>query len=113
MVKLNVAAPEVPLFVMITEEPAAPVVTVPRVMVAADPVEPVAPVAPVSPRGIVKLNIAALDVPTLTTEAALPAEPVVVVPTATVPATPWFTQAAGVDQVGVVAFAELIIAMLA
>jgi hypothetical protein len=40
MVKLNIAAPEVPLFVMITEEPAAPVATVPRVIVAALPVGP-------------------------------------------------------------------------
>jgi hypothetical protein len=60
--------------------------------------------------------MAALVVPTLVTEAELPAAPVVVVPAVTVaaaPAIPWFTQAAGVDQVGVVAFAELTIAMLA
>jgi hypothetical protein len=46
------------------------------------------PAAPVSPRGIVKLNTAALVVPLFVTLALVPALPVVVVPTVTVAAAP-------------------------
>jgi hypothetical protein len=107
MVKLKTAAPDVPEFVIDTDDPAVPVATLPRVIVAAEPVAPVfpvspfgpvgpvapvAPVAPVfpvsplsplSPRGIVKFSVADVGVPTLVTLAEDPAAPVVVVPTAT------------------------------
>jgi hypothetical protein len=46
------------------------------------------PAAPVAPRGIVKLNTAALVVPPFVTLAFVPALPVVVVPTVTVAAVP-------------------------
>lgn len=94
IVKLKVAALDDPEFVTVAEDPAAPVVTVPTAMVAAAPslpslpAAPVAPVAPVSPFGIVKLNVAALDVPEFVTEALVPAFPVVVLPTAIVAAAP-------------------------
>ena len=77
--------------VTVALEPSAPVVTVPTRIVAADPVAPVAPVAPVSPvapRGIVKLNVAALDEPEFVTEAFVPAFPVVVLPIEIVAAAP-------------------------
>lgn len=51
MVKLNVAADEVPLLLTLAEEPAAPVVVVPTEMVAAVPVAPVGPVGPGAPVG--------------------------------------------------------------
>ena len=46
------------------------------------------PVAPVLPRGMVKLKTAAEFVPTLVTDALLPASPVVVVPALIVAAVP-------------------------
>ena len=49
MAMSKTAAADVPLFVTVTEEPAAPVVTVPTAIVAAAPAAPAAPVAPVSP----------------------------------------------------------------
>jgi hypothetical protein len=49
MVKLKIAAPEVPELVIDTEEPAVPVATLPRVIVAAAPEGPVAPVPTVAP----------------------------------------------------------------
>ena len=54
----------------------------------AGPWLPVAPVAPVSPRGIEKLNVAALEDPALVTVAEDPADPVVTDPTAMVAAVP-------------------------
>jgi hypothetical protein len=53
-----------------------------------DPAAPAEPAAPMSPRGIVKLRIAALVVPTFTTLADVPGAPVDVVPTVTLPAEP-------------------------
>src|SRR3954465_311527 len=49
MPKLNTAAPDVPAFVTVADAPAASVVTVPTLTVAADPVAPVAPVGPCGP----------------------------------------------------------------
>jgi hypothetical protein len=88
-VKLNVAALEVPALVTATDDPAAPVVTVPTDMVAAVPVGPVGPVGPVAPVCNVKSKIAALLVPELDTAAV----PAVTVPTVIVAAVP-------VDPVG-------------
>ena len=82
-------------FVIITDDPAAPVLTEAKVIVAAapaapagpagpvGPVGPVAPVAPVSPFGIPKLKIALLLSPEFVTVAELPAGNVVVVPIVT------------------------------
>ena len=53
-----------------------------------DPAAPAEPAAPMSPRGIVMFKTAAADVPTLVTDAELPAAPVVTVPTVTLPAEP-------------------------
>lgn len=49
MVILNTAADDVPAFVTVTDDPAAPVVTVPTAIVAAVPAAPVAPVSPFAP----------------------------------------------------------------
>jgi hypothetical protein len=93
IVKSKVARLEVPEFTIVADEPAAPVVTVPTSIVAAEPE------GPVLPRGSVKSKIAALDVPTFVTTAEPPAALVVTVPTATVaeapckPAEPKLTQA--------------------
>jgi len=51
MVKLKTAALVVPALLIVALDPAAPVDTVPTVIVAADPARPVAPVAPVGPWG--------------------------------------------------------------
>ena len=51
MVKSNTAAPVVPELVTTADEPAAPVLTVPTLIVAAAPVAPVSPVSPLSPFG--------------------------------------------------------------
>jgi hypothetical protein len=67
---------------MVADEPAAPVVTVPTSIVAAEPE------GPVLPRGIVKSKIASLEVPTFVITAGLPAVPVVTVPTAIVASFP-------------------------
>jgi hypothetical protein len=48
MVKFNTAAVAVPLLVTPAEDPAAPVVTVPTLIVAAAPVGPVGPAPPFS-----------------------------------------------------------------
>ena len=103
IVKFRTAAEVVPAFVTTADEPAAPVVTVPIDIVAAEPADPVAPVAPVNPigpcgpvspvspfnpcgpvapaapaapRGIVKLNTAAVGVPEFTIETEEPSSPV-------------------------------------
>ncbi|QEM69194.1 hypothetical protein FO488_14175 [Geobacter sp. FeAm09] len=67
----------------LTGGPCAPVAPVVPVAPVA-PVGPAAPVGPGAPWGIVKLRTAALPVPEFVTLAAVPAAPVVVVPTATV-----------------------------
>jgi hypothetical protein len=70
---------------------AVPAETVPTVIVAAvpvGPVGPVGPVAPVSPLGIVKLKIAALDVPEFVIATEDPASPVVTVPNVKLAADP-------------------------
>lgn len=88
IVKSKVAADEVPELLTEAEVPAAPVVVVPTETVAAEPAGPVLPVSPLSPRGIVKSNTAAEELPEFVTDALLPAAPVVVVPAATVAALP-------------------------
>jgi hypothetical protein len=82
MSKLKTAAELVPTLVTDALLPAAPVVVVPAVIVAA------VPVLPVLPRGMVKLKTAAEFVPTLVTDALPPAAPVVVVPAVIVAAVP-------------------------
>lgn len=89
--KLKIAAEVVPLFVTLADVPAAPVVVVPTLTVAAVPVGPVGPVGPVDPVGpcgIPKLKTAAEVVPTLVTVAGEPAVNVEVVPTEIVAALP-------------------------
>src|SRR5690625_4516229 len=88
IVKSNTAADDVPEFVTLAFVPGAPVVVVPAAMVAAAPSAPSVPAAPTSPRGIVNLNDAALDVPTLVTLALVPGDPVTVLSTPTVAAVP-------------------------
>ena len=82
--KSNVAALDDPELVTVALEPAAPVVTVPTAMVAAAPSLPLLPLLPASPLGIVKFSVAAVVLPTLVTEAFVPAFPVVTVPIVTV-----------------------------
>ena len=91
IVKSNTAAPVVPELVTLALVPAAPVVVVPTLIVAASPwspLSPLPPVAPVAPRGIVKLKTAAELVPEFVTVASLPSAPVVTVPTDMVAAAP-------------------------
>jgi hypothetical protein len=91
IVKLNVAADEVPELVTDAEPPAGLVVVVPTAIVAAlpgDPGDPGDPGPPEGPVGIVKLNVAADELPELVTDAEPPAGLVVVVPTAIVAALP-------------------------
>ena len=88
MAKLNVAAPEEPTFVTVADEPAAPVVTDPTAIVAADPVAPVEPVAPVAPTGMPKSNVAAEDDPLFVTVGDAPTDRPVAVPAAIVAAVP-------------------------
>ena len=89
MVKLKTAALDVPALLIVALDPAAPVDTVPTVMVAADPAAPVAPVGPVgpwgpvAPCGTVNANTTVWLVPVLITLAADPGAPVVVDPTVT------------------------------
>ena len=81
--KSKTAAEDVPTFVMLAEEPAAPVVTVPTPMVAAVPAGPVAPAAPAVPAGPVgmpKFSTYAGAEPVTDTVAGEPGAPVVVVP---------------------------------
>jgi hypothetical protein len=87
-VKLNVAADELPELVTEAEPPAGLVVVEPTAIVAAEPGEPGGPEPPEGPVGIVKLNVAADELPELVTEAEPPAGLVVVVPTAIVAAEP-------------------------
>jgi hypothetical protein len=75
MVKLKTAAEDVPEFVTIAEESAAPVVVEPTVMVAA------VPVSPLTPCGMPKSKTALVDVPTLLTVALELAARVVTDPT--------------------------------
>ena len=105
----STAAELVPTLTTDADDPAAPVETVPTETVAdapAGPAEPAGPVepagpwlpaepagpaGPVSPRGIVKFRTAADELPPLTTDAELPAAPVVTLPTvivADVPSAP-------------------------
>jgi hypothetical protein len=49
MVKLNIAALDVPAFVIVADDPGAPVETVPTAIVAAAPSVPSSPAAPVLP----------------------------------------------------------------
>jgi hypothetical protein len=49
IVKLKVAADEVPTLFTVAELPAAPVVTVPTAIVAADPFVPFVPLVPAEP----------------------------------------------------------------
>jgi hypothetical protein len=60
--------------------PVVPLAPVGRIVLAV-PAAPGVPVAPVAPLGIVKLKVAAEEVPALLTAALEPAAPVVVVPT--------------------------------
>ena len=97
IVKLNVAAEELPLLLTEALVPGLPVVVEPTAIVAAAPaapvapvlpVAPVAPVAPVSPLGIVNLKLAAELEPSLLTLALVPGLPVTVESTPTVAAAP-------------------------
>lgn len=91
MLKLNTAALDVPAFVTVADDPAAPVVTVPTAMVAAAPLAPFAPelpVAPVLPTGMPKFSTAAELVPEFVTVALDPGARVETVPTETVAALP-------------------------
>jgi hypothetical protein len=86
--KLRTAAEVVPVFVTEAEDPAAPVVVEPTVMVAAEPAVPLLPAGPGAPWGIVKAKTAAELVPVFITLALVPAAPVVVEPTDMVAALP-------------------------
>jgi hypothetical protein len=91
MPNASTAAEVVPVLLTVGVAPGARAVTVPTATVAAapfDPVVPVVPVAPTAPCGMVKFNVAALEVPALLTVAADPAAPVVTVPTPIVAAVP-------------------------
>ena len=86
IVKLNVAADVVPPLETVADVPAAPVVVVPTVIVAAAPLVPfvpfilLLPLLPLSPRGIVKFSVAVGFVPVFVTEHDVPDAPVVTVP---------------------------------
>src|SRR5215472_8565655 len=91
MVKFSTAAAGVPTLLTLALVPAAPVVVVPTLTVAADPVGPVGPggpTEPICPAGIPKFRTAAEGVPALTTVALAPGVRVVVLPTVTLAAGP-------------------------
>ena len=81
-VKVAVSSAESPIVKLPSKSPSNAVLTLEVVTLASEPA------APVSPLGIVKLNVAADELPELVTEALEPALPVVVVPTAIVAAVP-------------------------